>query len=285
MKHTTMTKNGYPARGDRSKTYYGIGLWMDINYFAMTKDGIQGEDRTDPRVPIFNEQRIQNKLRQKFFEYGNRMNFKKAQIQAEWEKIINKCNRKTTDFFITNFPQFDSCVARLDDYVLGQDYLPFDEKTKAMVMSAEKHAYGVACNEIRKRQKHRNQWDVNAASKELILPGFSEYQNPGYIYLVKDEGKTIVKIGKTSEKDPRERLRKNCTYAPDTFMIFSAYVEDYEIVENELKEKYRHLLYKNKNNRREWFDLSDEQVDGLVAELESICIGCSHYETQKNTAS
>lgn len=276
MNQTELTKKGMPARGDRSKTYYGITAWLDIRYFKMTKDGIQGDERTDPRLNIFNRWKTQDKLRNKFFKYGARLGFEKSKIQNEWEIIINLCNNQTTNLFFDRFPCFESCRA-LGDFKQGQPCLPFDSETKNKLFIAEEFAYSLACAEIRKRQQSLSFWKTSRTRKEVLLPGFNEHHNPGHIYIVKDPDKTITKIGKTKEKDPRDRLRKDCTYAPDAFMVFSAYIEDYEETERAIKEKYSDFLYPNINGRREWFQLEDEQVEDLVSSLKSNCIRFEQY--------
>lgn len=88
----------------------------------------------------------------------------------------------------------------------------------------------------------------------------------GYVYLLKSE--EFFKIGAT-KNNPQKRLKSLTTGNPNNIELIHYFkCEKYFKVEKALHRKYSHQRI---DDSKEWFSLTQEQVDSFIQDCQSLC--------------
>ena len=106
-------------------------------------------------------------------------------------------------------------------------------------------------------------------------PGWEEYIGPrplfeseridrsGFIYVLRSGGTNRFKIGLS--KNVPNRLESLQTGNPETLYLICAF----PMIDAFTKEQELHKRYKEKRITREWFELTEEDIDALMSEVGS----------------
>jgi hypothetical protein len=100
-----------------------------------------------------------------------------------------------------------------------------------------------------------NEWYQNTSSEICNLFKFDK--NIGYVYFLRSEKSSYVKIGKSKDIDKRVK-QLECNVGKINILGF-IYSEDYDLIEKSL-----HSTFKDFRKYGEWFDLSFNDVKDII---------------------
>ncbi len=83
----------------------------------------------------------------------------------------------------------------------------------------------------------------------------ADIEEPGNVYLMINNINKRIKIGKTTEENPRYRERTLQSQEPDVTLLFHR-----KVLYMSKTERFLHSVFKDSRFRGEWFDLSMEQI-------------------------
>jgi len=236
MSIATQYEKGDPFEGNRSKQFMGISLFMEAEFFHITRDTSQGPPRPDPRINLFMP-RKQKEIRDRLYESADGVGLSKVEAGAEWAEIVKIGTAKATEYIKekTSAGTSNDCPLTLTEH--GE-----------LVSSAFKVAFREASGIVNERETFADSWTVQP-SFDLDTP------KGDYLYFRKDG--VAVKIGKTTRPGigtgTRNSEYNTCSYSS---VIIAEYPES-----GILNEKNVHAYFKPKRDHLEFFKLSPEEIE------------------------
>ena len=234
MKITTQYENHEPFEGNRSLQYLGIALFMEADFFHITRDTKFGKPRPDPRINLFNR-KLQKYLRQRIMDAAKSFGISMEESEGEWLKIVYQGTGKATKYVQG---KTDAGRSKEQPLTVGSH--------RKIVEDSFKVALRAVSGTVHEREMIRETW--------TIQPGLDFGSDDSvWIYIRHDHPSSdLYKIGKTMRKDKRSSAYE--THSAESREI-ATYPES-----DHLTEKKIHAYFASKRFKREFFRLTPEDV-------------------------
>lgn len=225
--------------GNRSLQYIGLALFMEREFFHITRNTAFGKPRPDPRIKLF-DRKAQEDLRRRIMKAAGKYRVPFEDASKEWAWIVGKATDKATEI-----------ARKLTD--AGRDKsnpLTVGEHS-SLVVESFAPAFRLAAGYVHEREVSRKSWTAPDEQPNLGL----DFEDCGQtiLYVILTHPKSdLYKIGHTT--DLPSRLKSYNTHSPEHELI-AAYPETEEITERKV-----HLFFAEKREKREFFKLSESDL-------------------------
>ncbi len=265
MKLTQTRISKTPVYGDRSIGYFGLAALMDQDYFNTTRDRATGPPRPDPRIKYFNPNE-QFEIRQKIIDAGIKFGRTMTEIEDEWRKCLIEATNAATNYIRSS----------VNLEIL--DFIPYDKPHIEIVKNAYKVGRRKLEGEVAPRLAREDEWmtplfpefDFGNESGEVI------YVFKQAIHSKETDNQKAYKIGRTRNF----KMRNNTHRTSNTDLEL---IEIIQASEN-ITEAAIHALFANFRFEREWFLLSDNQIE-LLKNRSKLSTAISNNNLQDNAKS
>ena len=235
MKITTQYENHEPFEGNRSLQYLGIALFMEADFFNITRDTKFGKPRPDPRINLFNR-KLQEDLRRRIMDAAKSFGISMEEAEGEWLKIVAQGTGKATKYV-----QGKTDAGRLKDQPLTVGL------HRKIVEDSFKIALRAVSGTVHEREMISETWTIQSGLD------FGT-DDSVWIYIRRDHPTSeFYKIGETKRSDKRESAYK--THSAESVLLATYRASEY------LTEKKIHDHFAKKRTHREFFKLSPEDVE------------------------
>lgn len=234
MKLTQEYENNEPAEGNRSLQYFGLALFLHLDFFHVTRDTKFGKSRPDTRIFLF-KRPMQEDLRRRVMHSAGTHGYNFEDAQKEWLWIIEKTTTAATKY-----------VSKRTGSGKAKDNPLVMNKHKELVSDAFKYALRVAGGYVTEREQMKESWSIQPTL-------FFADDDSNWIYIRHDNpANDIYKIGVTKRRGKRDS-------AYQTHSAESREIATYPESEH-LTEKRIHAYFASKRIKREFFRLNPEDV-------------------------
>ena len=239
-KITTCYEQQEPFEGNRSPSYFGIALFLERDFFDVTRDMKAGSPRPDPRIKLF-DRGGQKKLRDRILVAASQFGVDGETATSEWEKIVKGATSSATEHISL---QTEAGKTKASPLIL--------RKHAAIVVEAYRVACRFAGGLVYERETIQSSWP-SQGSFDLSV------DTQTFIYIRKDNPKNdLYKIGKTKRR--AERHSAYGTHSAES-QLLAEYPEAGALTEAAI-----HQYFSSQRSHREFFRLSDDDVQLVISE-------------------
>lgn len=223
-----------PEYGNRSKQYLGLELFLEPDFFALTRSRKTGEYYRDSRISLFNRA-MQEAEREKLAEYAKNHNISKADLEKEWTLIVAKATKSAT-----------AKARSLTSMGMTKEQCLSVKKHELVVRESFVEGLSKIVVNTMVRKGNSNAWENKSFELADLNIGFRD----SWVYLRKDG--VCYRIGRTSDLDRRDK--EYGIHSKESRRI-AAYKEC-----DVLNERSVHQLFSDKRDRGEFFNLNKEDL-------------------------